>query len=293
MLKRQKLILALLEAGEKPLTQTILVKLAFLMRQHPALRDDSTFYDFVPYRFGPFSFALYRELSALQRDSYIDRDEKEIGLNRKTRSLTTQAISDLPSKDSDVVRSVVRRYGRLAQDALIRRVYNEYPWYAVRSELSHLVPKDVPQVGPAPIAVYTVGYEGKSIDAFFDGLLRSGVRALLDVRANPVSRKYGFAGRSLREISGKLALEYSHLPELGIDGANRTALTSFAAYQKLLDRYESQMLPQLTTSVHRLLELIRERPSALMCVERDIRCCHRGRLAAVAAEATGLPVVHL
>jgi hypothetical protein len=38
----------------------------------------------------------------------------------------------------------------------------------------------------APKAVYTVGYEGKSVDLFFDGLLQSGVLQILDVRVNPM-----------------------------------------------------------------------------------------------------------
>jgi uncharacterized protein (DUF488 family) len=176
---------------------------------------------------------------------------------------------------------------------LLKKVYSDYPWYATQSELRDLVPENLPTNGPAPIAIYTVGYEGKSVDAFFDNLMRHGMRALLDVRANPVSRKYGFAAKSLREIGAKLGLAYWHLPALGIEGAKRTSLTSFAAYQKLLDHYQTKMLPRQTSSIKQLVKLIVDRPSALLCMERDVRCCHRSRLAVAAAEATGLPVVHL
>ncbi|MEX2167739.1 MAG: DUF488 family protein [Pirellulales bacterium] len=293
MLKRQKLILALLREAEEPLTSTRFVKLIFLMRKQAPFCDDPTFYDFVPYKFGPFSFALYRELSALQRDGYIAPDENSISLNNKTRSLTTTAIAELSPHFSDAVRSVVRQYGGLSQKALLRKVYSEHPWYATKSELSDLVPDKLPTLRPAPVAVYTVGYEGKSVDAFFDHLLRSGIQALIDVRANPVSRKYGFAAKSLREIGTKVGLAYWHLPELGIEGTERTTLTSVAAYHKLLDRYQSEMLPRRRASIKRLAELLGECPSALMCVERDVQCCHRSRLATAVAKVSGLPVVHL
>lgn len=55
----------------------------------------------------------------------------------------------------------------------------------------------------APIAVDTAGYEGKSIDMFFDYLLRQGIKTIVDVRFNPGSRKYGFSKKHFREIAKK------------------------------------------------------------------------------------------
>ena len=53
--------------------------------------------------------------------------------------------------------------------------------------------------------MYTIGYEGRSVDAFFSRLLRLRLSGVIDVRSNPVSRKYGFAARSMTEIGKKLA----------------------------------------------------------------------------------------
>jgi len=123
--------------------------------------------------------------------------------------------------------------------------------------------------------------------------MRTGIKAILDVRANPVSRKYGFAKRSLSDIAEKLGLAYEHLPDLGIPSAQRGDLGDIDSYQRLLESYEHEILPQQTTEIDRLIGLLRQRPSVLICVEKDVRLCHRGRLAQAVAKRSGLPVKHL
>ena len=141
--------------------------------------------------------------------------------------------------------------------------------------------------------IYTVGYEGRSVDRFFDHLLRSGMEAILDVRANPISRKYGFAKRSLSEIADRLGVVYHHLPKLGIPSALRGGAGDFNSHQRLLERYQYEMLPRQATEIDRLIRLLRQRPCALVCLEKDARQCHRGRLAQAASAKSGLPVKHL
>lgn len=293
MLNRQRLILALLCAAKEPVSPTALVKYAFLLRSETEVGADATFYAFVPYRFGPFSFALYRELATLERDGYVRRAEKAISLNHELLDLTRREVDRLSRKQIDAAQGVVARYGRLAHRSLLRSVYDRYPWYATASELEDLIPANSPGPKQSPIAVYTAGYEGQSIDSFCDALLRSGLRALIDVRANPISRKYGFAKRSLQRISDDLGLGYHHLPQLGIASERRAGLGSTASYQRLLDEYEREMLPRQRDGLLRAIELLREKPSALLCVERDVRCCHRSRLAQRIASESGLEVVHL
>lgn len=293
MLNRQRLILALLARAGGSASATQLVKLAFLLREETEVGRDRTFYGFVPYRYGPFSFALYRELAGLERDGYVEKTERRISLTPGGADLWQPQIDRLGAWQLEAAAAVARRYGRLARAQLVRRVYERYPWYARRSELADLVPAELPQPPRLPIAVYTVGYGGRSVDEFFDGLLRAGVGGVLDVRANPISRKYGFAKSSMRRIAEDLGLAYHHLPGLGITSDRRAELGDFASYQRLLDSYERQMLPHRGTDVRRAIELLGERPSALLCVESDVRCCHRSRLAAHLAAESGLEVVHL
>ncbi len=293
MLKRQKIILALLDDAAKPLSLTAFVKMSFLLREETELRDDGTFYAFVPYRFGPFSFALYRELDALGLQSYIVKDDKSISLERSMLSDARKKTAELPASVRSAVRQITIRYGSLHQEALVRDVYARFPWYATKSERTDLLPPTMPPTSPARPAVYTAGYERESVDGFFDRILRAGIRGIADVRANPISRKYGFARSSLSGVAQKIGIAYRHFPQLGIPSAERSALGSFASYQRLLDRYEAQMLPRQTSSLSDLCRLVMQEPTALLCVEHDVRCCHRSRLANAVAAESGLPIKHL
>lgn len=291
MLSRQKLLLAILEAKGEPVTRTVLVKLAFLLRQTNDIESGAAFYDFVPFRFGPFSFALYRELGALIDLGLVTQDDNELRLERSMLPQARAAAQSLPRGVLDSIRSVIQQYGRLTQTELVRQVYSMYPWFATRSELKDLAPK-LPSAEKVDAAVYTVGYEGKSVDSFFNGLLASGIGAIVDVRANPISRKYGFAKRSMSEISEKLGVLYVHYPQLGISSAERAGLGTFESYQRLLDKYD-QDLPNRRESIVEVATLLQSRPSALLCVEKNVACCHRGRLAVAVSKASDLEVMHL
>ncbi len=93
MLNRQRMILALLDHAGVPIQNTMLVKLAFLLREETAVGKDHTFYGFLPYKQGPFSFGLYRELEALERDGYVERREQSIGLRSRVRQLARDQIA--------------------------------------------------------------------------------------------------------------------------------------------------------------------------------------------------------
>ena len=97
----------------------------------------------------------------------------------------------------------------------------------------------------------------------------------------------------MRDISLKLGLGYHHLPELGIPSSERGKLSDFDSYQRLLDRYEAEMLPCQGDHMTDAIRLLKQEPSALLCVEKDVRWCHRGRLAKALASRSGLPVIHL
>ena len=75
MLMRQRTILDLLTRIERPVTRTVLGKLVFLLRHETVLWHSPSFYDFVPYKYGPFSFTLYRELELLRQTGYVAVDD--------------------------------------------------------------------------------------------------------------------------------------------------------------------------------------------------------------------------
>ncbi len=288
MFKRKKIILGLIVAAPKVLTRTELMKWLFLLRQESPLGSDHSFYDFIPYKHGPFSFVVYRDLDELLRNGYLN--DGALSIPESMREYVNDEVQSLPIQVREAIREICVRYSSRTLEELLNYVYHSYPWFASRSERMKL---SKPVLRKAGIAVYTAGYEGESVDQFFKKLLRAGMQRVLDVRSNPVSRKYGYAKATMERICEKLDLEYVHLPELGIPQLHRRSLKTFEDYQQLLQQYEQQFLPNASIVRQRAVTLIQERPSVLVCFEADVRYCHRGRLARSISSDTGLAVTHL
>lgn len=293
MLIRQKTVLALLSQANKPLSPRGFVKLVFLLRHETELSSERTFYDFVPYKYGPFSFALYRELANLRRDGYVTSDEECVALCEHNAHLAEEKVEELPPAVHTAVEKVVSQYVRKSQSALIKDVYARCPWYATRSEMADLRPKSAVRAKKARSAVYTAGYQGMSVDSFFNHLLKQGIRLIIDVRANPVSRRYGFSKRQFSKIAKKLGVGYRHIPNVGVPSKYRGDLTDYDSYQRLLNKYEREILPKLEDEIHEVGYLMQQTAAVLVCVEKDVRCCHRSRLAEAVSLRTALEVAHL
>lgn len=292
-LRRQKLLLALLEQCPAPLGKIKLVKLAFLAGKETSLSSDGAYYDFVPYKFGPFSFALYHELASLGAKGFLRETEDSVLLREERIAQRNQAVGTIPARLLGEIDRIVREYEPLDTMNLVRRVYNRYPWYASRSELEECLPSPKPEAPVAAPGVFTVGYQGRSIDDFMNHLLVHGIRGILDVRSNPASRKYGFSMKTLKDVAGRLGLDYVNLPELGIPGDLRIDLDGFASYQALFCRYESEILPMQKETINRVRKMLEDRPLALLCMEREPEWCHRGHLATHLAKLSNLPIHHL
>ncbi len=289
MLRRQRTILKLFSAADCPVPATKLQKYVFLLRQETFLGRDSTFYDFLPYKYGPYSFAAQREIEALTDYSYL-------ALSGSSLSLTTIGRREAMKVDSDTSRAVltiVSKYGKIGLQPLLKDVYARYPWYARNSEIQELVPDGAMKPKKAPVAVYTIGYEGRSVDGFLDKLLHSGVQRIIDVRANPVSMKYGFAKSSLSRLAAKLGIGYVHCPALGIPSSRRKQAQSATDFRNLFNYYENRILPAKEDDAAKVAELIKGMPSVLLCMEREAVNCHRGRLATRISALSKLDVVHL
>ncbi len=65
--KRQRFLLAFIHQLEDDITETDLQKLVFL----DTMRKRSDYYEFIPYKSGPHSFQLARDLEILNRDGYL------------------------------------------------------------------------------------------------------------------------------------------------------------------------------------------------------------------------------
>ncbi len=284
MIGRQKILLGLVHRAGGEVSRLNLVKWAFLFAQESKLKELRTFYQFLPYRFGPFSFTLYHELDNLIRDGELIAPSKhELTLPAFTR----RHAPDLGPELRQEIEIIWLRYGDLPTTQLVDMVYARYPWYTLNSDSRERRAVQLPKVEHA---VYTAGYEGMQIDEFLNLLLRSGIRRLVDVRHNPVSRKYGFHKTTLSHLCQRLGIEYCHKPEVGIAPKWRTALGSASDYERLFARYEAETLPEQKQTVAEIAALMATGPSVLVCQEADPAFCHRQRLAKQVAGVSGLVV---
>ena len=131
--------------------------------------------------------------------------------------------------------------------------------------------------------IFTIGYEGVSMEKFLWKLRETGIRRIIDVRCNPISRKPGFSKTALRNKLNEAGIEYVHIPTLGIPSSLRKSLQTDADYSALFAHYESQILPNAAAPVAEAVALIEEMPTALLCFENDPQHCHRTRLASYIA----------
>jgi uncharacterized protein (DUF488 family) len=129
--------------------------------------------------------------------------------------------------------------------------------------------------------LFSIGYEGRTLEGLLDVLREAGITVLCDVRRNPVSRKKGFSKSPLRLAVEEAGRRYEHLPELGIASERRKNLKTPAAREALFAEYERDDLPKLKKPLARIAGWVKNGERvALLCFERDPADCHRSRVAA-------------
>ncbi len=139
--------------------------------------------------------------------------------------------------------------------------------------------------------VFTIGYEGTTVNAFLAALEQAGVEQVIDVRQLPLSRRPGFSKSSLAAALAERGIGYVHLKALGTPKPGRDAAKK-GDRATLEVVYSGQLeLPEAQVAAAQMREMIAERPSALLCFERDPCLCHRTLL--LAAEGEGVEVVDL
>jgi len=134
------------------------------------------------------------------------------------------------------------------------------------------------QSNPGIRIIYTIGYEGRSLDDFSKELEFNGIKRLVDVREIAQSRKPGFSSKRMsQDLSGK-GIEYLHVKSLGSPKPLREELKQTGDFGKFADAYEKHLEFQ-EESLDALLRNAIEKPTALMCYERESTRCHRSIIA--------------
>lgn len=125
------------------------------------------------------------------------------------------------------------------------------------------------------IRIFTIGYEGTTVPEFLAALQKAGVERVIDVRALPLSRRPGFSKTPLRLALKEAGIDYVHLKALGTPSEGRSAARA-GRHADMARIYAGQLEhPEAMVQSAQMLELASEKPSALLCMEREPAHCHR------------------
>ena len=139
--------------------------------------------------------------------------------------------------------------------------------------------------------IFTIGYEATTVGDFIAALQQAGVKRVIDVRAIPNSRRPGFSKTPLSNALAEEGIEYVHLRALGTPADGRAAARA-NRHADLERIYAGQLqLPEAIAQGAQMVALAQEKPSAVLCYERDPAGCHRTLL--LDAVAPAAEVVHL
>ncbi|GLV54366.1 hypothetical protein KDH_12140 [Dictyobacter sp. S3.2.2.5] len=293
MFYRRKILLALLEAFGGSLDMLDCQKLLLLL----CLRRGKQYYDFFPHATGNKSFILVQDHNRL-----ID-----LGLLAAQDNFHLAAagpyIDQVQAKDRAVLYALAAEIGALRGEALLHKAALEAPHYFSYGPLGKPLfsnPRDeylsANWTESQEPTFFTIGYEGLSIDAYLGLLISNNVAALIDVRKNPISMKYGFSKKKLSYFLSDAGITYIHVPELGIPSNLRHDLQSESDYRQLFNFYSEHILPEQSEQLTRLKQIAKDdKRVAITCFEADHMHCHRHRIAAYLANEPDfhVPIIHL
>lgn len=280
---RQKTLIGLLSAFGGHLLSTDFQKYLFLFTRE--FQQEPSF-EFVPYRFGSFSFQSYADKRRLvELGAFADTDDWQLQEGFSTEGLF----------DGAAFNRCYAKYSDLKGTKLLQDVYRRYPYYAINSERAtkimsaeEVIAITAARPAAAATCFFTIGYEGSSFEGYLNRLIKNNVKTLVDVRCNPLSRKYGFSKRTLSDTVKKLGIGYVHIPELGIPSDKRQELNTQADYDRLFNSYEKQELKQNGMALQKLFDIfLKDKRVAITCFEGDVCRCHRGRIAKALSALNG------
>ncbi|GHU88794.1 hypothetical protein FACS189476_06530 [Spirochaetia bacterium] len=267
--KRQQFLLAFLHEIKGGCSATDLQKLIFLYTHDNGV----SFYDFVPYKYGSYSFQLAQDIDTLHSIGWLEHIGTNISYTGyDSNSLFGYSASQFKSIDN------------LRGNKLIKKVYIQHPYYAINSIKATALLNDNEmktvrnthaQLKQDGQVLFTIGYEGLSVETYINTLIQNDVHLLCDVRNNPLSRKFGFSKSNLGYFLQNVGIEYVHIPELGIISGKRKSLETKEDYDVLFGEYSETLSAKkrYLDDVHTLMQT--KKRIALTCFEHDPQFCHR------------------
>ena len=144
------------------------------------------------------------------------------------------------------------------------------------------------------LEIWTVGHSTRPIEELIEALRSFEIKVLADVRSFPGSRRYPhFNKEQLNASLAAGAIEYQHFPELGGRRRARPDSYNMAWQNKAFRGYADHMdTEEFRGGMARLLDVARERRTAIMCAEAVWWRCHRSLISDY-LKAKGVEVTHI
>jgi hypothetical protein len=141
---------------------TRIMKLLFLLGKEGKLeKTNPAYYQFVPYKIGPFAVQVYEDMKLLMELGFVERqhfdreglpviytDDTKIDEGFRFNDVTTiyyltdignkyaeKLAKSLKTKESDKISKIKAKYAPLSLKALLSYIYQRYPEYTVKSEV--------------------------------------------------------------------------------------------------------------------------------------------------------------
>lgn len=277
---RRKVLLALLERFNNNLTNTELQKYLFLLSREQIKNKLTPSYDFIPYKYGCFSIQSYSDRDLIEKQNLINGTLFENTNDRKY-------MKEIKPADLCCINRVFDEHHDKRGKELISFVYKNYPYYAVKSEIADKVlsQEDLSFVRSTintdnSHALFTIGYEGISLEEYLNKLVKNNVKVVIDVRKNPTSMKFGFSKGVLKDWLTRLGIKYTHIPQLGIESDKRLHLQTQSDYDDLFEYYKNTVLKESGVYLNQIYNTLKEKHRiALTCFEKKAMQCHRSVVA--------------
>ena len=255
MYYRRKIALSLLQVFGNELDKIQIQKLLFL---HSRYKTKKKTYDFVPYKYGCFSFQANADLYTLKKYGIVDETSKSW-----KKIDNTNYLIQLDKDDKKIISDFKVIYNNKTNDDLIALTYKRYPYYSINSTIAdkYLSENELESLNnfrsfENDIVLFTIGYEGISLEHYLNKLIKNNIKVLCDVRKNALSMKYGFSKSQLKNACEGVGIIYIHIPEVGIDSDKRQELNSQDDYDKLFKLYAENNLIKTIDKQKEILNFI-------------------------------------
>ena len=305
MFYRRKLLLSLLQEFEKPLSSIELQKLLFLV----SLEQEGTpTYEFIPGEQGCYSFTIHTDQEILLRKGLLTCQEDKDFTIYSRLSLNQEAFTELDIKlkkeDKSILSSIEEAYKNYSTDELIKLTAELDPFYAMRSiwlnqftfskdfyAKQAMIKKEIES---SVHALYTMGYEGISIEQFMTTLIRKNIKAVIDVRGNSNSMKRDFAKHKFAGYLDAVGIGYIPMPEIGVPNKIKREYLQSDRRQELFAWHEANVLEKKSEYIEKINTLAATQNVVLICFEKDPQQCHRSHVAQFCHHASPkIPIEHL